>query len=62
VDLMPDAAGDRMYGLEVIGIPGWAGLMGATRIDVAGAIVDHLAVTAQARRGTTGAAVEREPR
>ena len=41
VDLLPEEAGDP-YVLEVNGIPGWEGLQAATRLDVAGAIVDHL--------------------
>lgn len=41
VDLLPEEGGDP-YVLEVNGIPGWEGLQAATRVDVAGAIVDHL--------------------
>jgi hypothetical protein len=33
-----------VFVLEVNGIPGWEGLQRATGLDVAGAIVDHLAV------------------
>jgi RimK family alpha-L-glutamate ligase len=45
VDLLP--ARDRgIYVLEVNGVPGWEGLQRATGIDVAGALVDHLAATA----------------
>ncbi len=42
VDLLP--AGDgRVYVLEVNGIPGWQGLQQATGLDVAGALVEHIA-------------------
>jgi RimK family alpha-L-glutamate ligase len=42
VDLLP--AGDgTVYVLEVNGIPGWQGLQEATGVDVAGALVEHLA-------------------
>jgi RimK family alpha-L-glutamate ligase len=50
VDLLPDERGGGLYVLEVNGIPGWEGLQGATGLDVAGAIVDHLAVTVRAGR------------
>ena len=42
VDLLPSHDG-TVFVLEVNGIPGWQGLKQATGIDVAGAIVDHLA-------------------
>jgi RimK family alpha-L-glutamate ligase len=42
VDLLPADDG-HVYVLEVNGIPGWEGLQTATGIDVAGALVDHLA-------------------
>ncbi len=42
VDLLPARDG-AVYVLEVNGIPGWQGLQEATGVDVAGAIVDHLA-------------------
>ncbi len=42
VDLLPSTDG-TIFVLEVNGIPGWKGLQQATGIDVAGAIVDHLA-------------------
>ncbi|MBA3318722.1 MAG: RimK family alpha-L-glutamate ligase [Gemmatimonadales bacterium] len=42
VDLLPARDG-TVYALEVNGIPGWRGLQEATGIDVAGALVDHLA-------------------
>ena len=42
VDLLPARDG-TVYVLEVNGIPGWRGLQEATGIDVAGALVDHLA-------------------
>ena len=41
VDLLPSRDG-RLFVLEVNGIPGWQGLQQTTRLDVAGAIVDHL--------------------
>jgi len=42
VDLLPSRDG-TVFVLEVNGIPGWQGLKQATGIDVAAAIVDHLA-------------------
>jgi RimK family alpha-L-glutamate ligase len=42
VDLLPARDGG-IYVLEVNGVPGWEGLQRATGIDVAGALVDHLA-------------------
>jgi len=42
VDLL-QARDGTTYVLEVNGIPGWQGLQEATGIDVAGALVDHLA-------------------
>ena len=42
VDLLPSRDGTT-YVLEVNGIPGWRGLQEATGLDVAGALVDHLA-------------------
>jgi RimK family alpha-L-glutamate ligase len=42
VDLLPSRDGS-VFVLEVNGIPGWQGLKQATGIDVAGAIVEHLA-------------------
>jgi RimK family alpha-L-glutamate ligase len=63
VDLLPDAAGGGVYVLEVNGIPGWEGLQGATGLDVAGAIVEHLAETVQAGRvGEPRTTVEPGPR
>jgi RimK family alpha-L-glutamate ligase len=41
IDLLPARDG-AVYVLEVNGIPGWQGLQQATRVDVAGAIVDLL--------------------
>jgi len=41
VDLLPARDG-TVYVLEVNGIPGWQGLQGATGIDIAAALVDHL--------------------
>ena len=35
-------ATDRVYVLEVNGIPGWQGLQQATGVDVAAAIVEHV--------------------
>jgi len=43
VDLLPSRDGG-VYVLEVNGIPGWEGLQAATGVDVAGALVDHLAL------------------
>jgi RimK family alpha-L-glutamate ligase len=51
VDLLPSCDGE-VFVLEVNGIPGWEGLQRATGIDVAGAIVDHLAVCLRARRAS----------
>ncbi len=51
VDLLPSRDG-AVYVLEVNGIPGWEGLQRATGIDVAGAIVDHLAARVQSRRAS----------
>ncbi len=45
VDLLADRAG-KVYVLEVNGIPGWKGLQEATRIDVAGSLVDFLTLQA----------------
>jgi RimK family alpha-L-glutamate ligase len=45
VDLLPARDGG-IYVLEVNGVPGWEGLQQATGIDVALALVDHLAATA----------------
>ncbi len=42
VDLLPARDGS-VHVLEVNGIPGWQGLQEATGIDVAGALIDHLA-------------------
>jgi RimK family alpha-L-glutamate ligase len=42
VDLLPSHEG-AVFVLEVNGIPGWRGLQQATGLDVAGAIVEHLA-------------------
>jgi RimK family alpha-L-glutamate ligase len=42
VDLLPARDG-AVYVLEVNGIPGWQGLQEATGLDVAGAIIEHLA-------------------
>jgi RimK family alpha-L-glutamate ligase len=55
VDLLPSRDG-RVFVLEVNGIPGWQGLQQATGLDVAGAIVDHLAIRVSAPR-----APKREP-
>jgi RimK family alpha-L-glutamate ligase len=46
VDLLPARDGSVQV-LEVNGIPGWEGLQAATGIDVAGALVDHVAATAR---------------
>jgi len=45
VDLLADSNG-KVYVLEVNGIPGWRGLQEATGIDVAGRLVDFLALQA----------------
>ena len=45
VDLLADREG-KVYVLEVNGIPGWKGLQQATSIDVAGRLVDFLALQA----------------
>ena len=45
VDLLSDSSG-KVYVLEVNGIPGWKGLQEATNIDVAGRLVDFLALQA----------------
>ncbi len=45
VDLLADTDG-KVYVLEVNGIPGWKGLQEATKIDVAGRLVDFLALQA----------------
>ena len=42
VDLLPARDG-TVYVLEVNGIPGWKGLEQATGVDVAGALIEHLA-------------------
>jgi RimK family alpha-L-glutamate ligase len=55
VDLLPDADGS-VFVLEVNGIPGWRGLQTATKIDVAGSIVDHLVMRAASTIGTPEAA------
>jgi RimK family alpha-L-glutamate ligase len=56
VDLLPAANGD-VFVLEVNGIPGWQGLQRATGCDVAGAIVDHLALRIE-RRAAPAASAE----
>jgi len=53
VDLLPGADG-RVYVLEVNGIPGWQGLQEATGIDVAGAIVDHVAARVRGSAAVAG--------
>ena len=53
VDLLPAQDG-TVYVLEVNGIPGWRGLQEATAIDVAGALIDHVALTHRARVSTRG--------
>ncbi len=45
IDLLADSEG-KVYVLEVNGIPGWKGLQEATSIDVAGRLVDFLALQA----------------
>ena len=53
MDLLPSRDG-RVFVLEVNGIPGWQGLQQATGLDVAAAIVEHLARCAQARGADAG--------
>ncbi len=48
VDLLPSSDGNVFVG-EVNGIPGWRGVQGATGLDVAGAIVEHVIRRAEAR-------------
>ena len=48
VDLLPSIDGS-VFVLEVNGIPGWEGLQRANGLDVAGAIVDHLAASLPVR-------------
>jgi RimK family alpha-L-glutamate ligase len=56
VDLLPSR--DRNpFVLEVNGIPGWEGLQKATGIDVAGAIVEHLATRVALHRGSAAGVV-----
>jgi RimK family alpha-L-glutamate ligase len=55
VDLIESRDGE-VFVIEVNGIPGWEGLQRATHVDVAGAIVDHVAWAASAE-GRAGAAV-----
>jgi RimK family alpha-L-glutamate ligase len=50
VDLLQGPDG-RVYVLEVNGIPGWEGLQRATGVDVAGAIVEHVAARVRAGAG-----------
>ena len=54
VDLLPARDGS-VFVLEVNGIPGWQGLQRATGIDVAGAVVDHVAI--RVRPATSAAEV-----
>ena len=53
VDLLPSREG-TVFVLEVNGIPGWQGLQRATGLDVAGALVEHVAVRVRARGAATG--------
>jgi len=57
VDLLPSADGS-VFVLEVNGIPGWQGLKQATGIDVAGAVVEHLAGLVRARASRPNPAAE----
>ena len=57
VDLLPSRDG-TVFVLEVNGIPGWQGLKQATGIDVAGAIVEHLAARVRAGEASTGRVAE----
>ncbi len=54
VDLLPAREG-TVYVLEVNGIPGWRGLQEATAVDIAGALIDHVA-HAHRERDAAGAA------
>ena len=49
VDLLPSRDGE-VFVLEVNGIPGWQGLQEASGVDVAGAVVEHLASVVGSRR------------
>jgi RimK family alpha-L-glutamate ligase len=57
VDLLPSRDG-TVFALEVNGIPGWEGLQRATSIDVAGAIVEHLAARVRAAAAPAALAAE----
>ena len=57
VDLLPARDG-TVFVLEVNGIPGWQGLRRATGIDVAGAIVEHLAARVRTGQAAAGCAAE----
>jgi RimK family alpha-L-glutamate ligase len=57
VDLLPSGDG-TVFVLEVNGIPGWQGLKQATGIDVAGAIVEHLAARVRAGEAAAGRRAE----
>lgn len=59
VDLLPASDG-TVYVLEVNGIPGWRGFQRATSIDVASAIVEHLAART-VRSGRMGSHPDPEP-
>jgi RimK family alpha-L-glutamate ligase len=50
VDMLPSVDG-HAFVLEVNGIPGWEGLQRATGVDVAGALVEHLELQVDTRRG-----------
>jgi RimK family alpha-L-glutamate ligase len=56
VDLIQSREGE-LFVLEVNGIPGWQGLQQATGVDVAAAIVDHLAARVVSAGRAAGAAV-----
>lgn len=55
VDLLPEPGGD-VHVIEVNGIPGWQGLQQATGVDVAAAVVDHLAERVAGRTTPAGSA------
>jgi RimK family alpha-L-glutamate ligase len=57
VDLLPSRDGP-VFVLEVNGIPGWQGLKQATGVDVAAAIVEHLAVRVRTGVGVDGRIAE----
>lgn len=59
VDLLPSSEGP--FVLEVNGIPGWQGLQGATRVDVAAAIVDHVVARVSGQDGAAASSAADQP-